>query len=142
MHIRKRAIRYGIEQSIGDIIVTTDADCIYADDWLSSLVSNFEDSVGFVSGPVEFKDNGNVFSKLQKLEFAGLIFTGAGLIGAGKPTICNAANIAYRKKAFDEVNGFEYDMDLSSGDDELLMQKIAQDTEYKCKILIRYKIYC
>jgi len=130
---KKRAIRYGIEQSKGDIIVTTDADCIYTDDWLSSLVNNFDDTVGFVAGPVEFKDNGDVFSKLQKLEFAGLIFTGAGLIGAGKPTICNAANIAYRKKVFDEVKGFEYDMDLSSGDDELLMQKIAQDTEYKVK---------
>jgi cellulose synthase/poly-beta-1,6-N-acetylglucosamine synthase-like glycosyltransferase len=34
---------------------------------------------------------------------------------------------------FDEVNGFEYDMDLSSGDDELLMQKIAQDSEYDVK---------
>ena len=128
---KKRAIRYGIEQSKGDIIVTTDADCMYTDDWLGSLLNNFDDTVGFVSGPVEFKDNGNVFSKLQKLEFAGLIITGAGLIGAGKPTICNAANIAYRKKVFDEVKGFEYNMDLSSGDDELLMQKIAQDTEYK-----------
>ncbi len=128
---KKRAIRYGIGQSKGDIIVTTDADCIYTEDWLSSLVKNFDDTVVFVSGHVEFINNGRLFSKLQKLEFAGLIFTGAGLIGAGKPTICNAANIAYRKKVFDEVKGFEYNMSLSSGDDELLMQKIAQDTEYK-----------
>jgi cellulose synthase/poly-beta-1,6-N-acetylglucosamine synthase-like glycosyltransferase len=130
---KKRAIRYVIEQSKGDIIVTTDADCTYTDDWLSSLICNFDDNTGFVSGPVEFNGSGNVFSKIQKLEFAGLIITGAGLIGARKPTICNAANIAYRKKVFDEVNGFDFNMDLSSGDDELLMQKIAQDTDYKVK---------
>ena len=130
---KKRALSYGIEHSMGEIIVTTDADCIYSVDWLSSLLKYFDDKTGFVSGPVVFKDNGNIFSKIQILEFAGLIITGAGLIGAGKPTICNAANIAYRKKVFDEVNGFEYDMELSSGDDELLMQKIAQDTNYKVR---------
>jgi len=128
---KKRAISYGIEHSKGEIIVTSDADCIYSADWLSSLLNNFVEKTGFVSGPVEFKDTGNIFSKIQKLEFAGLIITGAGLIGAGKPTICNAANIAYRKKVFDEVDGFEYDMNLSSGDDELLMQKIAKDTRYE-----------
>jgi len=138
---KKRAIRYGIEQSKGDVIVTTDADCTHTDNWLSSIVNNFDDTTGFVSGPVKFIDNGSIFSKLQKLDFAGLIITGAGLIGAGKPTICNAANIAYRKKVYEEVNGFEYDMDLSSGDDELLMQKIAQDSEYKVKFsLNKYSI--
>jgi len=130
---KKRAIRYGIENSTGDIIITTDADCFYSENWLSSMLSNFDDETGFISGPVEFLDADGMFSKLQKLEFAGLVITGAGLIGSGKPTICNAANIAYRKKTYEEVNGFYDQMDLSSGDDELLMQKIAKDTEYKVK---------
>ncbi len=130
---KKRAVRYGIENANGEIIVTTDADCVFNNDWLGALLSNLDEDTGFVSGPVEFYDEGNLFSKLQKLEFAGLIFTGAGLIGAGKPTICNAANTAYRKKVFEQVNGFADQMDLSSGDDELLMQKIAKDTDYKVK---------
>jgi cellulose synthase/poly-beta-1,6-N-acetylglucosamine synthase-like glycosyltransferase len=130
---KKRAIRYGIENSMGDIIITTDADCFYSENWLSSMLSNMDAETGFISGPVEFLDDDGVFSKLQKLEFAGLVITGAGLIGIGKPTICNAANIAYRKKTYEEVNGFYDQMDLSSGDDELLMQKIAKDTKYKVK---------
>jgi len=130
---KKRAVRYGIENSNGKIIVTTDADCLHNKQWLSSLVSNLDEATGFVSGSVEFIDGRTLFSKIQKLEFAGLIITGAGLIGAGKPTICNAANIAYRKKVFEEVGGFKDQMDLSSGDDELLMQKIAKDTAYKVK---------
>jgi cellulose synthase/poly-beta-1,6-N-acetylglucosamine synthase-like glycosyltransferase len=130
---KKRAIRYGIENSKGDIIVTTDADCVHPLKWLKTLVSQFDAETGFVSGPVEFTEEQTFFDRAQKLEFAGLVLTGAGLIGINKPLICNAANIAYRKKAFEEVDGFAYRHDLSSGDDELLMQKIKKETSYKIK---------
>lgn len=130
---KKRAVRYGIENSKGKIIVTTDADCIHKPEWLSTLLSYFGKDTGFVSGPVRFISDGSVFGNIQALEFAGLVITGAGLIGAGKPTICNAANIAYRKEAFEKVNGFNDQMNLSSGDDELLMQKISKVTDHKVK---------
>lgn len=128
---KKRAIRFGIEKSKGDIIVTTDADCTHQKDWLRNLLKFMDDETGFVSGPVEFRSSSNLFSEMQRLEFAGLVIAGAGLIGSGNPIICNAANIAYRKKAFEEVGGFTYQMSLSSGDDELLMQKIHRETKYK-----------
>lgn len=128
---KKRAIRFGIEKSKGEIIVTTDADCIHKKDWLKNLLKFMDEKTGFVSGPVQFNANSNLFSKMQRLEFAGLVITGAGLIGSNNPIICNAANLAYRKKAFALVNGFTYQMSLSSGDDELLMQKIHRDTNYQ-----------
>lgn len=133
---KKRAIRFGIENSKGEIIVSTDADCIHKKDWLKNLLNYFDEKTGFVSGPVEFVSDEKLFSKMQRLEFAGLVITGAGLVGSGSPTICNAANIAYRKKVFDEVGGFVYQMSLSSGDDELLMQKIHRDTNYKIKFAL------
>ena len=133
---KKRAIRFGIQNSKGEIIVTTDADCFHDEDWLKSLLSAFEDKTGFVSGPVEFYDSEILFGKMQKLEFAGLVLVGAGLIGIKRPTICNAANLAYRKKAYDEVNGFADQMNLSSGDDELLMQKISKETKYEVKFCL------
>lgn len=136
---KKRAIRFGMQNAKGKIIVTTDADCNHNVDWLKSLLSCMKDDVGFVSGPVEFYSNESFFSKLQKIEFAGLVITGAGLIGSGKPIICNAANIAYRKNAFDKVNGFNDQMNLSSGDDELLMQKIWKETDYKVKFCTNKK---
>ncbi|MBS4034912.1 MAG: glycosyltransferase [Ignavibacterium sp.] len=133
---KKRAIRYGIENSVGDIIVTTDADCVHSTKWLKSLLSFFDNDTGFISGPVEFLDDNSVFNRIQKSEFAGLVITGAGLIGAEKPTICNAANIAYRKKVYEEVGGFTYQMNLSSGDDELLMQKIHKDSKFKVRFAL------
>lgn len=133
---KKKAIRFGIEKSKGEIIVTTDADCFHPTNWLKNLLKFMDEKTGFVSGPVEFKSDRNIFEKIQRLEFAGLVITGAGLIGSQNPIICNAANIAYRKKAFEEVGGFTYQMSLSSGDDELLMQKIHRDTDFKIKFAL------
>ena len=133
---KKRAVNYGIDSSKGEIIVTTDADCVYHRNWLKHLLQCIDAETAFVSGPVSFIDGKSVFSKIQKLEFEGLILTGAGLIGSGKPVICNGANIAYKREAFREVGGFKDNINLASGDDELLMQKIFMDTDFKIKFCV------
>lgn len=130
---KKRAVRYGIQNSKGKIIVTTDADCIHKKDWLKTMLNYFDKDTGFISGPVQFSKGSTLFEKIQRLEFAGLILAGAGLIGINKPAICNAANAAYKREAYDSVKGFDDNMNLSSGDDEILMQKIRREGKYKIK---------
>lgn len=130
---KKRAVKFGIENCKGEIIVTTDADCTHNQNWLQTLLSSFDEKTAFVSGPVEFSENTNLFSNIQKLEFAGLILAGAGLIGIHKPVICNGANIAYRKNIYEKLNGFDDQLHLTSGEDELLMQKIHRETNFKIK---------
>ncbi|MBI1931426.1 MAG: glycosyltransferase [Ignavibacteriales bacterium] len=130
---KKLALKMAIENSKGEIIITTDADCFHRRDWLSTMVKKFDMETGFVSGPVEFVDDGKIFSKLQKLEFSSLIIVGAALIGINEPIICNAANLGFRKSVFKLVNGYEDNLNLSSGDDEFLMQKISTRTDYKVK---------
>jgi cellulose synthase/poly-beta-1,6-N-acetylglucosamine synthase-like glycosyltransferase len=70
------------------------------------------------------------------LEFSSLILVGAGLIGIGFPIICNAANLGFRKSAFKEVGGYSDNLEISSGDDEFLMQKIARHTNFKVKFCL------
>ncbi len=130
---KKKALKFAIEKSKGDIIITTDADCYHNKGWLQILTNYFDRETAFVSGPVEFESNGNIFQDLQKLEFSSLILVGAGLIGIGKPIICNAANLGFRKSIFNDVGGYEDNLNLSSGDDEFLMQKISRETNYKVK---------
>jgi cellulose synthase/poly-beta-1,6-N-acetylglucosamine synthase-like glycosyltransferase len=130
---KKRAVQYGIENCRGDIIVTTDADCIHHKNWLIHLLSCFDSETAFVSGPVQFMNASNIFSKIQSIEFEGLVLTGAGLIGNGEPVISNGANIAFQKSVFLKVGGFNGNLDLSSGDDIFLMQKISRLTDYKIK---------
>jgi len=130
---KKQAIEFGISKAKGSIVLFTDSDCIVPSDWIATMVAGFEDNTAMISGPVAFADSDSLFGKLQQLEFAGLILTGAGLIGNKTPIIASSANLAFRKSVFDEVGGYKDLMELSSGDDELLMQKIAYNTNYEVK---------
>ncbi|MBD3408745.1 MAG: glycosyltransferase, partial [Ignavibacteriales bacterium] len=122
---KKRAVRFGVRQARGEIILGSDADCRYGERWIETMVERFAPEVGFVSGPVAFEPNERLFERTQAIEFASLTILGAGMIGARRAFTCNAANMAYRVATFEEVGGFEDNLELSSGDDEFLMQKIA-----------------
>ncbi len=50
--------------------------------------------------------------------------------------MCNGANLAYERKVFYEVNGFTGIDHIASGDDMLLMQKIAQRFPGKISYLL------
>jgi len=130
---KKATVRYGIENSKGKIIVTTDADCVHSHTWLKSLVNNFDEDTGVVAGPVQFEEEKTIFQKMQKLEFQSLVISGTGLIGIKKPVICNAANFAFRKDLFFKLDGFDDNINVSSGDDVFIMQKVAHQTTYKVK---------
>lgn len=122
-HGKPAAISRGVKTARGEIILCTDADCIVPSHWIQSMARCFEPSVAFVAGPVTEREGGNLFMRLQSLEFLGLLTSAAGLIGSGTPIICNGANIGYLKSAFEKVQG--YGQMKSSCDDETLMQRIV-----------------
>jgi biofilm PGA synthesis N-glycosyltransferase PgaC len=125
-HGKKAALQAAIESSQNDIICTTDADCILPSDWLKPFAEAFQNqSIQLVSGPVAYDASGGILEKLQTVEFAGLIGAGAGCISLGQPTMCNGANLAFRKPAFYAVQGYAGNENVASGDDEFLLHKIA-----------------
>ena len=127
---KKAAVAKGISQAKGEIILVTDADCQMGPEWCATMAAAFSPTTGMVSGPV-LLDSNSPFEDFQALEFMGLIAVGAGSIGAGTPNMCNGANLAYRKQVFEEVGGFSGIDQIASGDDELLMHKIADQTEWE-----------
>jgi cellulose synthase/poly-beta-1,6-N-acetylglucosamine synthase-like glycosyltransferase len=129
---KKAAVACGIAAAAGTIIVTTDADCCMQADWLGSMVAQFDAETALVSGPVVLESD-TLFGQFQVLEFMGLIAVGAAGIAAGQPTMCNGANLAYRKSVFEEVGGFSGIDHIASGDDELLMHKIAALGKYRIR---------
>jgi cellulose synthase/poly-beta-1,6-N-acetylglucosamine synthase-like glycosyltransferase len=129
---KKAAVAFGVSHSNGEIIVTTDADCVMDRSWLMAMAAQFADDTGLVSGPVLLEGK-SIFGQFQALEFMGLIAVGAAGIMAGSPTMCNGANLAYRRSAFDAVGGFAGIDHIASGDDELLMHKIAALPQYEIR---------
>lgn len=123
---KKKAISEAIQMAEGELIVTTDADCRMNKDWLTTIVSYYnENNLKLVSSPVIYNEEKSFFERLQTLEFLYLIGLGASSIGNRIPSTCNGANLAYRKDVFNELGGFRGIDDLASGDDELFLHKVA-----------------
>ncbi len=124
---KKKAIEIAVQKAKGELIITTDADCKMGKDWLHILVSYYEEyQPVFIAAPVIFYDEQNVFQRFQSLDFISMMgVTGAGIY-RNFQHLCNGANLAYAKTAFHQVNGFEGIDQLASGDDLMLIQKMAK----------------
>ena len=119
---KKAALWTGIQQAKGDIIVTTDGDCRVGPYWLATWIQFFQEkNPAMVAGGVTFYQEEAWFQHLQTLEFTSLIGIGAAGIQSGNPITCNGANLAFSKKAFRAVNGYDGHWHIPSGDDEFLL---------------------
>ena len=115
-----KAIEIGISKSTGDLIITTDADCMVRKLWLQTIASFYEKyKPAFIAAPVAYFGENNFLKVFQSLDFMTL----QGITGASVykkfHSMCNGANLAYEKKAFIEVGGFAGIDNIASGDDML-----------------------
>lgn len=124
---KKKAIEIAVEKSKGSWIVTTDADCLVPSNWLYYFNAMIlaKDPV-FIAAPVMFTQNGHFSGVFQVLDFLSLQGITAAAVSAGSHSMCNGANLAYSKQAFEEVDKFKGIDHLASGDDMLLMHKMKK----------------
>lgn len=123
---KKKAIETGIAVANGELIVTTDADCIVPVHWLKTIAAfKKETDAAFIAAPVTLDFKNSFLQIFQSLDFLVLQGITAASVQKRIHNMCNGANLAYERKIFYEVNGFSNIDDIASGDDMLLMQKIA-----------------
>ncbi|MEM6629742.1 MAG: glycosyltransferase [Bacteroidota bacterium] len=130
---KKAALQLGISAAKGEIILQTDADCIVPPNWALRIVRSFTPEVAMVAGPVRLSYSNTILQQLQALEIMGLAILGGGAMIGGKPHMCNGANLAFRRSVFEEIGGYENIDHVASGDDELLLQKVAKNTSFLIK---------
>jgi cellulose synthase/poly-beta-1,6-N-acetylglucosamine synthase-like glycosyltransferase len=142
---KKSAITTGIAISSGDLIVTTDADCRFHPNWLTTLAAfHGQKAAKFIAAPVRMGEavNGSpartakaavsFLSIFQILDFISLQGITGAAVNKNIHSMCNGANLAYEKNAFYEVGGFTGVDAIPTGDDMLLMHKIY--TRYPDKV--------
>ncbi|MCQ2054829.1 MAG: glycosyltransferase [Fibrobacter sp.] len=136
---KKQAISKMIEACNGEILCLTDADCLVQPTWILGIVREFEPGIELVAGhsyiPTEPKKS-KVIICMQAIET--LIYRVAGTAGLAMklPLTSTGNNLAYRKSFFKSVNGFDNVIKIQSGDDDLLMQKLAADRPWAMRYCI------
>lgn len=134
---KKKAIETGIKQATGDLIVTTDADCLPGKEWLSTMAGfQKEKKSEFIAAPVAFQYKNNVLGIFQALDFLTLQGITAVSVHYKLFGMSNGANMAYSRKLFIEVNGFSGVDKIASGDDMLLMNKIWNNNKRNIHYLL------
>jgi cellulose synthase/poly-beta-1,6-N-acetylglucosamine synthase-like glycosyltransferase len=126
-HGKKNAIQHGIANASGRLIITMDADCHPGKQWLRTMAAYYDNGrYKMLAAPLAVENPKGITARFQALEFLSLIGSGAGAIGTGIPIMCNGANLAYEKNAFEEVEGFKGNEHIPGGDDVFLLEKFSR----------------
>lgn len=121
---KKDAIATAVKMVCNEWIITTDADCIVPENWLLILDQYIQDNkVSMIVGAVSYACNNSFLHRFQQFDFTSLQAATIGSFGLKKGFICNGANFAYTKSFFQELNGYEGNAHIASGDDVFLLQK-------------------
>ncbi len=130
---KKRALQLGVDSAQFDHIVTTDADCSIGKEWLNAYNQYYRTGeVVFVSAPLALQfDPGSFTGVLQHFEQTALTAMGAVSMSLNKPTMCNGANLSFKKAAFQQVDGYRGNDHIPTGDDQFLLAKM--NTEFPGK---------
>jgi len=123
---KKLGLTLGIKAAKHEYLLFTDADCMPEDKvWIARMIRNFTRETDFVLGyGAYFKKKGfvNLLITYDTL-FIALQYMGMAL--AKKPYMGVGRNLAYRKEVFFRQKGFASSLHLSSGDDDLMVNKAS-----------------
>lgn len=131
---KKNAINMAIESSENELIFTTDADCIAPKTWLKGMNKHFEPDIGLVAGYLYTEKAGEdvpLWRKFRALERISIATVAAGTMSLNVGITGSAGNLAYRRKAFIDADGYRGIGHLRSGDDDLFIQKVHRNTEWQ-----------
>ena len=129
---KKYALTKALEVATGKIILTTDADCRVKATWVTSMVREFTPDTGIVVGFSAIDTSkSSFFVRYQAVDFLGLMAANAGAIGWGRNWSGSGQNLAYRRKNFEAIHGFQPVAQQVSGDDMYLVQAISRQARLR-----------
>lgn len=127
---KKAAISMGVSSSTSEIIAVTDADSQPGHSWLETIESYFSknENLDMITGLVLPAPVDSLLGRFQWLDFAATMSLTRMGISRSWFFIANGANMAFRKSAFQSVQGYQGNEHVASGDDVFLIAKIASQS--------------
>ena len=128
---KKHAIRSGVAEARGELIVTCDADSTVKPGWLSTIASFYQEyRPAMIIAPVLLSKENGFAPWFQELEFISLQAITAGTAMNRNPVMCNGANMAFSKTVYNKYSANLRD-NLQSGDDVFLLHNIKKNRDMK-----------
>jgi len=131
---KKNAITQGVKAAKYEHLLFTDADCKpNTEHWISEMTSHFINKKEIILGYGAHKKIDN--SWLNKLIRFETLLTAIQYFSYAKANLAYMGvgrNLAYTKSLFTKVNGFESHKHIKSGDDDLLINQIANNNVSSC----------
>ncbi len=120
---KKACLDWAINNSDYPIILTTDADCEIHSESIVRFYHFFEHSQSQLAlGLVNFHSENNYLESYQRIENTALIALSTFDANHSQPTMGNAANMMFRKAAFQETDPYREFLHIPGGDDIFLIQ--------------------
>ncbi len=133
---KKWALQQAVARSRGEWLLLTDADCRPGPTWLTTLARAFpEEGVGMVIGPAPLTWAGRqtIWRRALLLESNSMDALAAAGLGRGLALTCTGRNLALRRETFDAVGGYTDIARFISGDDDLMLHKVAATGKWRIR---------
>jgi cellulose synthase/poly-beta-1,6-N-acetylglucosamine synthase-like glycosyltransferase len=114
---KKNALQTGISKAKGELIFTTDADCIVPSKWLRIMVHYFTPDVSMVLGYSPLIRQIKPYFRLLQFDNLFSAIAAAAPAKLGYPFTSVGRNLAYRKIDYETSGGFQALKKFRSGDD-------------------------
>lgn len=119
---KKAAIELGVRHAKGELVLTTDGDCILPPTWVSGWKTFFSNNPTIkLAGGIVTLTGISIFEKMQRLEFSSLVASSIGAAKSGNGIMLNAANMAFNKNFYIDVIKDLRREQTPSGDDSFLL---------------------
>ncbi|MEN9306213.1 MAG: hypothetical protein RL173_145 [Fibrobacterota bacterium] len=123
---KKRALARGMDSARGEILATTDADCLPPPHWISTLAGCFVEGVDLVQGPKHIVGTCTAPHRYQRLEMLAFVAAEAAGFALKRPFLASAPSLAYRAEIYRKAGGFHGLEGLVSGDDDMLVHRMIR----------------
>jgi glycosyltransferase involved in cell wall biosynthesis len=116
---KKRAIRYAIEQSSSDYILSFDADIEFNPSYFTKLKTLSEADLYILPAILKAK---KFHEHLYEVDLILVNAANCGIAGLKRPIMASGANLLYKRAAFEKYDNFESHSHMPSGDDIYLLR--------------------
>lgn len=120
---KRGALQIGIDNSLHDFILITDADCVANNGFIKSYSDMFQRDYDFLFGISPIIQNNLLANKIACFDNLWVHILTFSFTNIGLPYSAAARSFGFKKISFDKISGFKNTTDTISGDDDLLLRE-------------------